>query len=277
MSALEGDIERHYGAEDVSARVLRALTAAGKDLERLSRADLSPFDEFHGGGLASTRDLATFAALAAGLEVLDIGCGIGGPARTLAAEFGCRVTGIDLTHEFVRAATMLTARLGMQASCRFQQGSATDLPCAAATFDIAWSQNMLMNIADKPRFFAEVARVLKPGGRLALETVVAGDGRQIHLPVFWAARLEHNFLVTGAELKSLACDAGLVVDALEDTTQAVIANGRKRQAAIAADSASQLTVAVIVPDDVPLKMANALRNNEEGRTRTVKALFRKPA
>ena len=149
MREREADIERHYGAADISARILDALARAGRDPERLERADLAPFDEFHGGGIASTRDLATFAGITPGLRVLDVGSGIGGPARTLAAEFGCTVTGVDLTREFVAAAQMLTARLGMGDACRFVQGSATALPCAAASFDLAWSQNMLMNVADK--------------------------------------------------------------------------------------------------------------------------------
>ena len=273
MSTLDSEIDRHYGAEDISTRILHALAGAGKDVASLTRADLAPFDEFHGGGLASTRDLARFADLTAGTHVLDIGCGIGGPARTLAAEFGCSVVGVDLTHEFIRAARMLTARLRMDGQCSFEHGSATTLLFGDASFDLVWSQNMLMNVPNKAQLFDEVARVLKPGGRFALETVLTGDGRAIHLPAFWASRADLSFLVTRHELERLLLHAGLEVVAIEDTTAAVIANGRKRHAALAAQDPTQLSINVIVPDDVETKMDNMLKNNEEGRTTTIKALF----
>lgn len=272
----ETAVARHYGSTDISARILAALAAAGKDVEHLERADLSPFDEFHGGGIASTRDLARFAGLTAGMAVLDVGCGIGGPARTLACEFGCTVTGVDLTPEFVRAAQMLTARLGLAAHCRFLTGSATALPCADARFDAVWSQNMMMNVADKARFFAEVARVLRPGGRFAFEAVLAGNGEPVHLPAFWASTAAMNHLVTRSELEALLAAAGLEAVALEDTTATVIAQAHKRRAAIAAADPATLSIAVIVPDDVERKMANALRNNEQGRTTTVKGVYRRP-
>ncbi|MEQ8659947.1 MAG: class I SAM-dependent methyltransferase [Gammaproteobacteria bacterium] len=274
-NAGEQAVEQHYGSADISARILAALAAAGKDTARLERADLAPFDEFHGGGIASTRDLAHYAGLAAGMHVLDVGCGIGGPARTLAAEFGCRVSGIDLTGEFVRAARMLTARVGLQHACEFVHGSGAALPWPDAHFDAVWSQNMLMNVADKAGFFAEVARVLKPGGRFAFECVLAGSGEPLHLPCFWATRAELSHLVTRDALAALLAGAALELDALDDTTAAVIAQGHKRRAAVADAAPTTLSIAVIVPDDVSAKMDNALRNNEEGRTRTVKGICRR--
>ncbi len=117
MESPEHAVEQHYGSADSCARILASLRVAGRDLERLERRDRTPFDEFHGGGIASTRDLAAFAGMRADMHVLDLGCDISGPARTLAAEFGCRVSGLDLTAEFVRAADMLTSRIGMQDVC----------------------------------------------------------------------------------------------------------------------------------------------------------------
>jgi ubiquinone/menaquinone biosynthesis C-methylase UbiE len=275
MSTLDSDIDRHYGGQDISARILAALSGAGKDVHALTRADLAPFDEFHGGGLASTRELARFAQLAPGTHVLDIGCGIGGPARTLATEFGCSVVGVDLTHEFIRAARMLTTLLALDGQCGFEHGSATTLLFSDTSFDLVWSQNMLMNVPNKAQLFDEIARVLKPGGRFALETVLAGDGRAIHLPVFWASRPDLSFLVTRRELESLLAHAGFELIALEDTTASVIANGLKRRATLAAQDPRQLGIDVIVPDDVERKMDNMLLNNQQGRTATIKALFQR--
>jgi SAM-dependent methyltransferase len=171
---LDEALNRHYAPEDVSARILHSLRAAGFDPAQLTRDDAALFDEFHGGGRESTRALARAIELAPGTRVLDIGCGIGGPARTLTAECGAVVTGVDLTHEFIAAAVMLSERVGMGGQIEFLQGSALDLPVPDASFDLVWSQNMLMNLPDKPQFAREVARVLKPGGRCAIEAVVAG-------------------------------------------------------------------------------------------------------
>ena len=275
MSTIHSNIDDHYGGVDVCARIFEALENAGRDLEALTAEDLTPFDQFHGGGIASTRDLADFSGIRDGFTVVDVGCGIGGPARTLAAEFGCRVIGIDLTREFVRAARVLTEKLAMTAYCEFHHGSATALPLDDACAEAAWSQNMMMNVENKAAFFSEVVRILKPGGLFAFEAVLAGDGRPIHLPTFWASRPEINFLVSLDEVRKLLDDAGLERVAFEETTHQVIATSRKRNAVIKAHDPTQLTIKVIVSDDVETKMQNALSNNEEGRTITVKGVYAK--
>ena len=277
MPAIETQVDRHYGTADICARIFAALEGAGADIHDLKREDLTPFDQFHGGGIVSTRDLIDFAGIQAGMKVLDVGCGIGGPARTLAGECGCEVVGVDLTREFIRAAQLLTERVGMSSRCAFEQGSATDLPVADASFDAVWSQNMMMNVPDKAVFFAEVTRVLKPGGLFAFEAVLAGNGQTLHLPTFWASSTAINFLVTHTELQALLDAAGLEPMALADTTEQVIESGRKRQAALTAQGPPQLTIAVIVPDDVETKMHNSLRNVEDGRTIMVKGVYRRPS
>lgn len=273
----EAGIDRHYGTADLWARVERALADAGFDPDAPEREQLSGFDEFHGGGIASTRSLARFAGIAPGMRVVDIGCGIGGPARTLAAEFGCRVTGVDLTLEFVRVATLLTERVGLADACRFVHGSATALPLEDSPFDAAWSQNMMMNVEDKAAFFREAARVLAPGGTFAFEAVVAGNGEPVHLPAFWAAEPALNFLVSADTLGSLLADAGFEAIHIEDTTAHVIEMAKRRRAALESHDPARLTIAVIVPDDVELKMTNAQLNNEQGRTRAVRGVCRRPA
>jgi ubiquinone/menaquinone biosynthesis C-methylase UbiE len=270
-------VGNHYGSADISARIISALRAADKNLDRLTRADLSPFDEFHGGGLASTRALAKLAGMRAGMQVVDLGCGIGGPARTLADEFGCSVTGIDVTEEFIRAATLLTEHTNMGAQCKFVHGSATATPLADGVYDCVWSQNMMMNVANKAELFAEVWRLLKPGGLFAFEAVLAGSVATPHLPTFWAAHSDINHLVTWAKLEDLFAQAGLEVVTLRETTADVIKHGRRRKAAFEQQDPHALTIHVIVPDNVEGKMSNALLNNEQGRTRTITGVCRKPA
>lgn len=273
MSGFDERINRHYGSTDICARILARLREAGKDLDRLTRDDLAPFDEFHSGGRESTRELARFAGLENGMKVLDVGSGIGGPARTLAAEFGCRVTGIDITSEFCRAAEMLTEKVGLAAQLTYRCANALDMPFEDAAFDAVWSQNTLMNIEDKARLFREIRRVLRPGGIFAFEAVLEGKVADIHFPVFWADSAALSFLATAAQIKHMLADAGLSERRWDDTTQRTVAAQRKRSEAIAREGQSVLSLGVIVPTDTALKMANGLANNEEGRTGTVQAVF----
>jgi MPBQ/MSBQ methyltransferase len=269
-------VARHYGSHDVSARILEALISSGRDPDQLTREDLASFDEFHGGGLASTRDLARYAGVNAGQAVLDLGCGIGGPARTLAAELGCNVQGLDLTPGFIAAAEMLTERVGLSDRCCFRTGDATALPFSEASFDVVWSQNVLMNIADKAACFREVARILRPGGIFAFETVLAAGELPVIYPTFWAEQPALSHLITRGELEALLEASGLSPRALDDTTQAVMNNGRQRQLALDSVDPTALSIAVLVPHDAALKTANGRLNNEQGRTHSVKAVYCRP-
>jgi len=273
MSKYSDSLNRHYGPTDISTRILEKLQKAGKDLSSLSREDLAPFDEFHTGGRESTRELARFARVRTGMEVLDVGSGVGGPARTLAAEFGCLVTGIDLTAEYCRAAEMLTEKVGLDAYVRIHCGDALDMPFENASFDVVWSQNTLMNIDDKARLFQEIHRVLRPGGMFALETFLEGRISDIHFPVFWADSPSLSFLVKVEEVKALLSAAGFRERGWDDTTQRSITNQRKRKEAIQGGGPPILGLGVIVPTDLLTKMDNVLRNNEEGRTVTVQTVY----
>ncbi len=273
MSKYSEAVNEHYGSTDISARIIERLKEAGKDIGNLSRDDLAPFDEFHTGGRESTRELARFAKLRPGVKLLDVGSGIGGPARTLAADFGCEVTGIDLTEEFCRAAEMLTDKLGLGSKVQFRCANALDMPFADASFDVVWSQNTLMNIDDKMRLFEQIRRVLRPGGVFAFETVLAGAIPDIHFPVFWADSPALSFLAKPSELKAQLSSAGLRETAWEDTTARSITNQRKRKEAARRDGPPVLGLGVIVPKDVLVKMDNVLRNSEESRTMTAQAVY----
>lgn len=258
-----------YGDADLSRRILEALAAAGRDPERLSRDDLAGFDEFHGGGRASTRALARLVAAGKDDRVLDVGCGIGGPARTLADEFGCNVQGIDLTATFIDAARMLTGRLGMQGQCEFQVASATALPFPDAAFDMVWSQNVIMNVPDKALCLREMARVLRPGGRLALELVVGGPGSEPVYPTFWSDDGEHSHIVTRDEIEAFLAGAGFRVRTVEDLTDHSVATAQKRSHASASATPDPLGLQVLVRRQLKEKFANGLRNYREGHIRAL--------
>lgn len=275
MSRYAESLNQHYAPTDISARILEALRSVGKDVDHLTRDDLALFDEFHGGGRESTRALARLAALRPGMRVLDIGSGVGGPARTLAAEFGCHVTGIDITAEYCRAAEMLTEKVGLSAQVQFQCGNALDMPFGDQAFDAVWSQNTMMNMEDKARLFAEVHRVLRPGGLFAFEVVLCGPVGEPRYPAFWASSPAISFLVSPEQIQGLLAVAGLREQLWQDTTQRTIVNQIKRKQMAAAGKLPVLGLGVIVPTDFETKMTNGLANNEEGRTLTVEAVYLK--
>ncbi|MCH8831734.1 MAG: methyltransferase domain-containing protein, partial [Chloroflexi bacterium] len=208
----------YWGRDGLGQAILDALAASGKDLDALTIDDLAPMDHFHGGGKGSTVRLAQLAGLTPGLQVLDVGGGLGGPARTLAVEFGCHVTVIDLTESYVQAASELTARLGLTGQVTHQVGNALELPFDDGNFDVVWTQNSGMNIADKERLYASFHRVLRSGGLLALGEPMAGPVQPPVFPVMWAVDAATSFLRTPKEMRNLIEGAGFLSHAWDDVT-----------------------------------------------------------
>ncbi len=167
-------VDEHYGRGNLTGRILEALRDSGKDPKSLDAEDLSPIDHFHTGGRRATLILAHLAGITSGMRVLDVGGGLGGPARALASEFGCTVEVLDITQEFCRAGEMLTKRTGLGDLVSFRYGSALEMPYPDASFDFVWTQHSSMNIADKERLYQEIHRVLRPGGSLAMHEIMAG-------------------------------------------------------------------------------------------------------
>lgn len=211
-------IKTHYGRSDLADVILAALEEAGADIQQLTLEDLAPIDEFHIRGRAATLELAQAAGLRSTARVLDIGSGMGGTSRCLAKEFGCRVTGIDLTEEYCQLASMLTAKLGLDGLVDYRQGDATNLPFEDNEFDVVWTEHVAMNIPDKRRFYSEMYRVLKPGGTLAIYDVLAGASGPVLFPVPWARTPDTSFLVSPEELRELLRDSGFTVSDWKDTT-----------------------------------------------------------
>ena len=218
MTDVKSVVQRYYGDRLVIARIDDALRAAGFDPERPSHRDLWPFDQLHSRGILATRENAERAGIQAGMYVLDLGCGLGGSSRYLAAECGCRVAAIDLTPSFIEAAGLLTARCGLADRIEFRQANALALPFQDSTFDHVWSHAVTMNIADKEGLGREVTRVLKPGGRFSCNEIARGSGAAPEFPLPWASDEETSFLVSPAEMRAALEAGGLSVIEQADLT-----------------------------------------------------------
>ena len=214
-------VSDHYGGSGLIDRILAAYAAAGADVERLVPEQLTTIDELHAGFTPATEHLLDRLGAGAGTRLLDVGCGIGGPSR-LAAGRGCTVTGVDVTADFVDAARELTRRTGLGGSASFHHTAAESLPFDDATFDVAMMIHVGMNIPDKQAVFAEVHRVLAPGGRFALfEQMRAGSGL-LPYPLPWADDERSSFVESPQEYAAALDAAGFTVVETTDRTAEVV-------------------------------------------------------
>ncbi len=266
-------LNRHYGRQDLAGAILDGLRAAGKDPDRLTYTDLGALDQFHIGGKDATLRLARLAGFRPGLRVLDVGGGLGGPARTLTAEFDCRVTVLDLTEEYCRVGEMLTARTGLSDRVDFKNGNALEIPFADGGFDLVWTQHSSMNIADKERLYAEIRRVARSGGRLALHEIMAGPVQPVHFPVPWASSASISFLRPAQAMRTLIGDSGFREVSWVDASEQSLEWFRRPLSAMAAGTLPPLGLHLLLGEAFVPAFRNQVRNLEERRITVIEAIF----
>lgn len=248
----------------------------GVDPERPGMEALAPYDQFHGRGLEATIEAAAPMQAGAGDHILDIGSGLGGPARYFASRFGCRVTGIDLTPEFCDVARHLTRLLKLEDRVSFELGNALSMPFASATFDGAYSMNVSMNIADKRAFYREIHRVLKPGGWLVLSELAKGEGGEPDYPTAWAASAGTSFLSTPEDTRRGLLDAGFEVLRLHSTLEQAREFGARSRAAVERGEKPPHRAVMLVHGELAKQaMANTSRGLNEARIIPIEVLARK--
>ncbi len=273
----DGKVESHYAKPAIGASILAALREDGKDPDNLRPHDLAGFGEMHVGGHQATRELAMRLRPGPEDRLLDVGCGIGAPSRHLAMEYGCHVTGVDLTAEFCKVAEMLAQRLKFDERLDYRQGDALDLPFDDQSFDMAWTLHAAMNIADKPRLYAEIFRVLKPGGKFGLYDAMAGAGGTPHYPTPWAPDESISFLLPPEEVRQLLEATGFEVTHWQDcTVEGVHWFHEMKQRQAEEDDPPMLGPEILLGPDYRDIVDNLARSLKEGRVAVIEAVCRKP-
>jgi sarcosine/dimethylglycine N-methyltransferase len=262
-------IQNQYSTGLSRHNIEQALISAGKDLDHLEPADLGPLEDFHTMGRYATSQLVDLAGITSESAVLDAGSGIGGTARYVVDHCGCAVTAVDLTDEYCETSRWLNRLVGLDDRISVRQADVTELPFADRTFDVAISQHVQMNVADKRRLYSEARRVLVDGGRLAMWDITIGGGGELHYPLPWADRPERSHLVTSDELRAVVESAGFAVEHWNDLT----------------DQAAALMQAMLAQPDNPLglhafvtdfkrKVENLTHALADGRLRAIQAVVR---
>ena len=260
---IENQVAAHYGRGNIERFILDALSAAGKDIERLTASDLSG-DEFHLGWRAATEELAKQLGLTAEMHVLDVGSGLGGSARYFAESFGCRVTGIDLTPGFVEAANALTRRCGLAGRVTFEQASALALPFPAGVFDAATLIHVGMNISDKPKLFSEIRRVLKEGARIGVYDVMQMRPEDVPYPMPWAASPATSFLESPETYRQLLAAAGFELRSERNQGELALRLSREMREKAATHSAPPLGLHTLMEPASKERLTNVMTTLERG-------------
>ena len=248
----------HYSAWDIEARILVALKEAGLDTEQqISPMELAALDHFHTGGFEASLVLLELAQIQSEHRILDIGSGLAGPARMLAAMSGCHVDCIDLSSDFCKAAVLLNRLTGLEDLIQIYRGSVPDSPFADNSFDVAWMQNVGMNIKDKQKFYTEIRRVLKPGGRFVFQEMIAGEEEPSYFPLPWTTDSSGHFLINADTMQQLLSECGFIEEYFEDVSESQFSSFKPADHAQANQTRLSLSIYV---DDLATKGKNSQRS-----------------
>ena len=282
----EGRITDHYEQPDPVAAIERGFAQSGKSVDDLAVDDLSIVDEFHTGGRAATEAVIAKLGLVADDTVLDIGCGLGGPARYCASRFGCRVTGIDLTPSYIDAATVLTDWVGLGDKVIFEQRAAQELALGdgsnGAAFDAAYLFHVGMNVEDKTELFSGVHRILRPGGRFAVYDLMRTDTGELTYPLPWATTGASSFVATQAAYEAGLVSGGLELVGVQDRTEIGLAFAAMISASTRAGPAGQapapppVGLHLVLGSDAGTKLANLIAALDSGVLAPIEIIARRP-
>lgn len=268
------EVTQHYDSLNLIKKIEDALALQQKTFSSITLQDLAGFDEMHIGGKPASRHLGKKANLQPGSLVLDVGSGIGGPARLLAYEFGLQVVGLDLTASYCQLAAMLTRSVGIDNVTGFINGNALRLPFKSKSFDAVWTQHCAMNIKEKQRLYQEFSRVLKPTGKLLIHDVTAGKNKPVIYPAPWASTKENSFLETPENLKSILVQSGFQFDSWENITENALAWFESLKNRKTTSTSPTLSQKLVLDENLKLRAKNVRKNLQEGRINVIEAICR---
>ncbi len=265
-------VTKHYHSLDLVAKIESSLARHQRSISSLTLNDLATFDELHIGGKAASRRLANKAGLEPGKLILDVGSGIGGPARMLANEFGLQVIGLDLACSFCELANKLSKAVRIDNNLGFINGNALEMPFKENTIDAVWSQHCAMNIAEKTKLYSEFKRILKPKGKLLIHDVIAGDQQPVIFPVPWASSKDFSFLESSASLKKILVDSGFDIPLWEDITEQAFAWYDTFKKTKPSAETPILSQKLVLGDGLKIMAKNAKMNLQQNRVKIIEAI-----
>jgi ubiquinone/menaquinone biosynthesis C-methylase UbiE len=271
---VEGAVARHYTHGSLEKTLFAALQSRGKDPDNLAIEDLADMDEFHLGWGSATEELAEDLGFEHGMTILEVGSGIGGPARHLARLLGCDVVGVDLTPEFVEVAKALTKRCHLSGKVSFVQASALAMPFADREFDGAAMLHVGMNIADKAALFQEVRRVLCHGARFGVYDIMRVAEGELPYPMPWAMTMDTSFVEAPAHYRKSLEDAGFAIDLERSHRDLALKLGRQMREKAAHDDAAPVGPLVLMGESAPMRIGNVMSAVADGLIAPIEMIAR---
>lgn len=274
MNKIKILIENQYNVSGLFEDILKRLKDQGVDLDNLSRSDIAGVDEFHLRGVEVTKELVAEFDFK-NLKVLDVGCGLGGPSRMLADEFNCKVSGIDMSHEYIRTARKLSEIIKLNGTTEFVQGDALELPYEDGLFDVVWTQHVQMNIEDKVKFYSEINRVLKNNGALIYYDIFKKNNEDVNYPVPWANNASISYLQTIANMDSILNNLGLSKTQTTDQTEGAIAFLHELFNKIKTNAQKKLGLNVLMGSSTKEKLGNVQKALETNKIELQSGIYKK--
>jgi len=274
MESLNQSIENHYLKEGLYEDITNRLIEQDIALDNVKRSDIAGADEFHVRGATVSKELANSIDIS-GLNVLDVGCGLGGPCRMLADEYNCQATGIDLSHEYIRTANKLSELVNLNNRTTFIQGNATELPFQDNTFDVVWTQHVQMNIPNKKQFYSEINRVLKTGGHFLFYDILRKGNGEVNYPMPWASISDHSFLFKTEEMDNYLEEFGLTKEQSNNETQAGIEFFDALVVRLKEFGPPKMGLNVLMGETTKPKLMNLLTHLKTGELELISGVYKK--
>jgi len=275
MDNIRSQVVKHYSRSDLFETIIQKLKDSGIERDKITQKDISAVDEFHIRGAEATHELITESGINKDSKILDVGCGIGGPARMIAFETGCKVTGIDLTEDFIRTAKLLSELVNLDDLTEFICADATKLPFNDESFDIVWTQHAQMNIKEKDKLYSEIFRVLKKGGKFIYYDIFCTGNEPLYYPLPWAEESTISHLITVHEYADLLNETGFKEIKISEKTERSINFFRETFDKLVKEGPPKVGLNLLMKETAVEKLKNLLRNLTENKAAVQSGIYQK--